>query len=348
MGCNLSVQCPGSDVRGKSVDDLAPLKAKKAQVMACTRFAAAYTLGPKIGEGAFSVVRRGTHVATGATVAVKCLDLKQVSAMDLVSIQREVSILKQLNHPHVIRCHAFFLEENCGYIVTDLMEGGDLFDRIVDKTVYTELEAKNVVRALLEAVAYCHDMHIVHRDLKPENILLSSRGDDAVIKIADFGLAKDDAYLTTMCGSPAYVAPEVLVSTKAPYDKAVDIWSIGVITYALLCGFLPFFDKNPAKMFRMIKAGAYAFPSPHWDLISPSAKAFVARMLVVVPSERASAHTLLQDAWFTTHAPQVYVPLTTAMTELRKLNSRRSLRSAILTVHTAMKLKQAISLPMQS
>ncbi|OQR91923.1 calcium/calmodulin dependent protein kinase [Achlya hypogyna] len=345
MGCNLSVLCPGSDVTAKSVDEIAPRK-KKAQVMSCSSFAAEYSLGPKIGEGAFSIVRRGTHIRSGAAVAIKCLDLAQVSASDLVSIRREVSILKQLQHPHVIRCHDFFLEASSGYIVTDLMEGGDLFDRIVEKTVYTELEAKNVVQALLEAIAYCHDMHIVHRDLKPENILLSSRDEAAVIKIADFGLAKDDAYLTTMCGSPAYVAPEVLVATKAPYDKAVDVWSIGVITYALLSGFLPFFDQNPATMFRKIKAGAFGFPSPHWDLVSPAAKAFVSRMLVVAPAARATARALLQDEWLTTtKAPQAYVPLTTTMTELRKLNSRRSLRSAILTVQSAVKLKQAISLP---
>ncbi|OQR93731.1 calcium/calmodulin-dependent protein kinase [Thraustotheca clavata] len=343
MGCTLtSMLCPGSDVSAKSVDELTPLK--RAQVAACPPLAAHYSLGPKIGEGAFSVVRKGVHLHSGDVVAIKCLDLKTISSAEMANILREVSILKQLNHPHVIRCHAFYLEDHFGYIVTDLMEGGDLFDRIVDKNVYTELEAKDVVKSLLSAVAYCHEMHIVHRDLKPENILLSSRDDNAVIKIADFGLAKDDAYLITMCGSPAYVAPEVLISTKSPYDKAVDIWSIGVITYALLCGYLPFYDKNPAKMFRQIKAGIFTFPSPHWDMISPAAKDFVSKMLVVMPAKRASASLLLEDEWITKTTLKC-VPLTKAMTELRKLNSRRSLRSSIIAVQSAIKLKNASSLP---
>ncbi|RHY26904.1 hypothetical protein DYB32_007169 [Aphanomyces invadans] len=281
MGCEWSFICPPDATGNAQKQSILRPKGVKAT------FGSQYQLGEKLGEGAFSVVRKCVHIASGTVYAAKCLDLRNISPQELQNIEREVNILQQLHHPNVISCNAFFLEATAGYIVTDLMEGGDLFDRIVEKSVYTEREAKDVVHAIVDAVAYCHAKHIVHRDLKPENILLSSHDDHtAVVKIADFGLAKDDSYLTTMCGSPAYVAPEVLLGERGLYNKAVDVWSIGVITFALLSGYLPFYDDNPSQMFKKIKKGVYTFESPYWDDISPSAKAFVKAALVVDPSKR--------------------------------------------------------------
>ncbi|ETV64936.1 CAMK protein kinase [Aphanomyces astaci] len=303
----------------------------KPKAIAIT-FGSQYHLGEKLGEGAFSVVRKCVHIGSGTAYAAKCLDLRNISLQDLHNIEREVKILQQLHHPNVISCKDYFLESTTGYIVTDLMEGGDLFDRIVEKSVYTEREAKDVVHAVVDAVAYCHAKRIVHRDLKPENILLSSHDDcTAVIKVADFGLAKDESYLTTMCGSPAYVAPEVLSGDRGLYNKAVDVWSVGVITFALLSGYLPFFDDNPSQMFKKIKHGVFSFESPYWDDISPCAKAFVKAALVVDPSKRATAEDLLRHSWMQT-ANDATVPLSSALSGLRTLSKRTSLKTAAKAV----------------
>ncbi|KAF0700301.1 Aste57867_9179 [Aphanomyces stellatus] len=350
MGCEWSSYlCPG----GTKEEDT-PLVKQHAPVVT---FSTQYHLGEKLGEGAFSIVRKATHIATGKVYAAKCLNLKHISAQEMQNIEREVCILKQLQHPNVISCKAYFLEVHAGYIVTDLMEGGDLFDRIVEKSVYTEKEAKDVMHAIVDAVAYCHAKHIVHRDLKPENILLSSHEDDALIKIADFGLAKDDEYLSTMCGSPAYVAPEVLSGDKGLYDKEVDIWSIGVITYALLCGYLPFYDDNPSVMFKKIKRGAFEFDAPHWDHVSVQAKSFVKMMLVVDPKQRyvvalddddqhdvpsASADDLLKHPWIQT-ANDATVPLSGAISGLRQLTKRHSLKSAAKAVQSTLHMKKLMS-----
>lgn len=168
------------------------------------------------------------------------------------------------------------------------MEGGELFDRIVDKSYYTEREARDLVLLLLEAIKYCHSYGIVHRDLKPENVLLSSKDDNASIKLADFGFAKkldlDSENLTTACGTPGYVAPEILKGSS--YGKTVDIWSIGVITFILLCGYPPFHHDNHNALFRLIKAGKFEFSSPYWDHISDEAKDLINQMLVVDPAKR--------------------------------------------------------------
>ncbi|RHY09232.1 hypothetical protein DYB25_005402, partial [Aphanomyces astaci] len=324
MGCEWSYLCPPSATEGPAKQALL-----KPKAIAIT-FGSQYHLGEKLGEGAFSVVRKCVHIGSGTAYAAKCLDLRNISPQDLRNIEREVKILQQLHHPNVISCKDYFLESTTGYIVTDLMEGGDLFDRIVEKSVYTEREAKDVVHAVVDAVAYCHAKRIVHRDLKPENILLSSHDDcTAVIKVADFGLAKDESYLTTMCGSPAYVAPEVLSGDRGLYNKAVDVWSVGVITFALLSGYLPFFDDNPSQMFKKIKHGAFSFESPYWDDISPCAKAFVKAALVVDPSMRYCTYSLLltcRDDSGT--ANDATVPLSSALSGLRTLSKRTSLKTA--------------------
>ncbi|KAG7386188.1 hypothetical protein PHYPSEUDO_000509 [Phytophthora pseudosyringae] len=294
-----------------------------------------YTLGKVIGSGTFSVVRIAVHKPTGQRYAIKCIKREGLVAEDIEALTTEVAILKQMNHPNIMILHDFFVEEKFYYLVTEFMEGGELFDRIVEKSYYNEREARDLVKLLLEAIKYCHDANIVHRDLKPENLLLTSKNDDASIKLADFGFAKriefDSEGLVTACGTPGYVAPEILEGK--PYGKTVDIWSIGVITYILLCGYPPFHDDNHNALFKKIKKGKFQFDSPYWDHVSDDAKDLISQMLVVDPEKRATVDQLLAHRWVT-GTEVATVQLTSALEELRRFNARRKFKAAVSTVST--------------
>ncbi|KAF0686227.1 Aste57867_21932 [Aphanomyces stellatus] len=326
MGCFLSTFC---DWRPKS-----------------ERFREQYNLGKKIGEGAFSVVRHATHKATQEEFAVKCYRKSRLSARDAEDIHYEVSILQQMHHPHIINLHAFYDEPEYYYMVMDLVQGGELFDRLVEKIHYSEKEARDVVKVVLEAINYCHHKGIVHRDLKPDNILLTSKGAEASIKIADFGFAKqtpeDSNTLLSSCGTPEYIAPEIVHNVfhkndKEPYGKAVDIWAIGVMTFFLLSGLTPFHSSNQTVMLRRIANADFQFLAPYWDDVSDEAKEFVARMLVVDPKKRATASELLADPWIVGH----HVPVEPLPDVLRRLQARHRLKMAISTVHTSVIINSA-------
>jgi len=178
--------------------------------------------------------------------------------------------------------------------------GGELFDRIVAKGHFSEPASADLVYKILDATQYLHSVGIVHRDLKPENLLLSDPSDQAEVKVADFGLAKilgaEGQMMATTCGTPGYVAPEVLKNKG--YDKQVDVWSIGVILYILLCGFPPFYEENTALLFEQIMRGQYDFPEPYWDPISAQAKDLVQHMLVVDPKKRYTTQQCMAHSWF--------------------------------------------------
>ncbi|CAK4618412.1 unnamed protein product [Aphanomyces euteiches] len=304
-------------------------------------FEANYTLGKKLGEGTFSVVKEGIQKSTGKKFAIKCIKKSGLSQEDLDALHEEIDILKKMDHPNIMSLYEVYTEAQYYYLVTEFMEGGELFDRIVEKTFYTEKEARDLVQVLLSAIKYCHDHNVVHRDLKPENLLLTSRKDDAYIKIGDFGFAKQDfnAGLTTACGTPGYVAPEILKGEA--YGKSVDIWSIGVITFILLCGYPPFHDENQKRLFTAIKLGQYKFESPYWDEVSVDAKDFISKMLVVNPDERYTADQLLQHVWVTGDQIST-VPLTKAIEELKKYNIRRKFKAAVRTVQVTTALSRAL------
>lgn len=303
-----------------------------------------YTLGKMIGSGTFSVVREAIHKPTGQKYAIKCIKREGLTAEDLEALKTEVAILKEMNHPNIMILHDFFQEEKYYYLVTEFMAGGELFDRIVEKSYYSEREARDLVKLLLEAIKYCHDSDIVHRDLKPENLLLTSKDDDASIKLADFGFAKkveiDGEGLVTACGTPGYVAPEILEGHS--YGKSVDIWSIGVITYILLCGYPPFHDDNHNALFRKIKKGKFQYDAPYWDHVSEEAKDLINKMLVVNPADRWNAGQLLDHKWIT-GAEVATVQLTSALEELRRFNARRKFRAAVNTVHATIALSKTFS-----
>jgi len=252
-----------------------------------------YVLGEEIGRGSFSTVRRGRNKKSGKDFAIKCIQKKFIK-MHL--LEREIKIMKKLKHDHILPLIEVFENKENIYLVLELVTGGELFDKIVERGNYSEKDASNIVRQILSAVQYLHSEGVVHRDLKPENLLCVDSAEKIHIYVADFGLSRvfqDREQLNTYCGSPEYVAPEVLACV--PYEKAVDLWSVGVITYILLTGFLPFYDKNHAVLFEKIQNVDY-----NWDdcpEVSPAAKHFIQHLLVKDPKKRYTAEIAMAHPW---------------------------------------------------
>jgi len=295
-----------------------------------------------LGSGAFSVVKLGVNLETGQKTAVKVVSKKKLSEEDYTSLLMEIEILSQLDHPHVIRLIETFDEGDNFYIVTDLVEGGELFDRIVSKAHYTEKEARDLIKSLLETLDYMHKTGVVHRDLKPENLLLCSESDDSDIKIADFGFAKRIVDLLpkeTACGTPGYVAPEILRGD--PYGAEVDIWSMGVICYVLLAGYPPFYDEDQKRLFKKIKEGRYHFHEDYWGNTSPAAINLIQMMLCVDQKKRWTASQLLQHPWIIEGDEELAKrDLTSSVTVMRKFNARRRLKSAATAIILANRMQK--------
>ncbi|KAK9302390.1 hypothetical protein QLX08_005636 [Tetragonisca angustula] len=261
-----------------------------------------YILKELLGTGAFSEVRLAeSKEKPGQMFAVKIIDKKALKGKE-DSLENEIRVLRRLTHPNIVQLLETFEDKHKVYLVMELVTGGELFDRIVEKGSYTEKDASGLIRQVLEAVAYMHDQGVVHRDLKPENLLYYSPEEDSKIMISDFGLSKmeDSGVMATACGTPGYVAPEVLA--QKPYGKAVDVWSIGVISYILLCGYPPFYDESDANLFAQILKGEFEFDSPYWDDISDSAKDFIHKLMCVNVEERYTCKQALAHPWISGNA----------------------------------------------
>ena len=258
-----------------------------------------YSLGEELGSGAMSVVRVGTHKKTGARFAVKCISKDPLDLEDEGSLLRECNIMQRLDHPHIVKLHGFFNEAKMFYLVMDLIQGGELFERITKKEYYSEKDARDLIQMLLETVNYLHEDGVVHRDLKPENLLCVSNDDDTTVKLCDFGFAdtcpRGQKELTQLCGTPGYCSPEIL--RRQPYGVEVDMWSAGVITYILLGGYPPFYDDDSEQLYESIKAGRYEFHDQFWAEISDEAKDFIRKLLTVDPDARMSAKAGLDHPW---------------------------------------------------
>lgn len=249
------------------------------------------------------MVKLAYSKAEGTKFALKCVDTRDPDPARAKELEEdtlnEVSILKGLNHPHIVKLYDVYRIPSMIYLVLEYVSGGELFDRIIDKQVYTEEEARDATRILISAISYLHSQNIVHRDLKPENILLLDKSDDSLITITDFGFAKYcgeyEENLNEFCGTPLYIAPEIL--RRDYYGQLVDMWSIGVIVYILLSGTPPFYDENENKQFDMIMKGEYEFPDDAWGNISSNAKNFVRSLLQVDPINRSNAQKALNHPW---------------------------------------------------
>jgi serine/threonine protein kinase len=262
-------------------------------------FSDKYNYGKPLGEGGFATVKEAIRKGTNEVFAVKIIKKKGLSAEELELLQREVHIMSKLDHPRIVRLVDVFEDQVDLLLVLELAKGGELFDRIIERGSFSEKQAAFVTRQVLEGVAYMHDHGIVHRDLKPENLLCVDK-DSESIKVADFGLSKEGDELRTACGSPGYVAPEIIAAKDGEtYDNTVDVWSIGVITYILLCGFPPFSASggNPNDYLNKVLKAQYDFPDPEWTDVSSTAKDFIKRILVPNPGMRPSAKKCLEHPW---------------------------------------------------
>uniref|UniRef100_A0A0D3EMR6 non-specific serine/threonine protein kinase n=1 Tax=Oryza barthii TaxID=65489 RepID=A0A0D3EMR6_9ORYZ len=265
----------------------------------CTRASllGRYEIGRTLGEGNFGKVKYARHLATGAHFAIKILDRNKILSLRFDDqIRREIGTLKLLKHPNVVRLHEVAASKTKIYMVLEYVNGGELFDKIAVKGKLSEHEGRRLFQQLIDGVSYCHDKGVYHRDLKPENVLVDRRGN---IKISDFGLSAlpqhlgNDGLLHTTCGSPNYIAPEVLQNRG--YDGSLsDIWSCGVILYVMLVGYLPFDDRNLVVLYQKIFKGDTQIPK--W--LSPSARDLLRRILEPNPMKRINIAGIKEHEWF--------------------------------------------------
>jgi len=303
-----------------------------------------YELHEKLGSGTFATVRRVVQKSDQSIQkALKITSLRNLKDEEVEALKNEVVILGKCSHANVVKLHESFITADKIYMVQDLLSGGELFDRIIEQTFFSEKEAAKVVSQIASALEYLHERDIVHRDLKPENLLLTDKSENYSVKIIDFGLAKQSKDLMSMpCGTPGYVAPEILKRRK--YHKEVDIWSLGVITYILLCGFPPFHDdgNNLKNLYKQIRAGKYSFPKKYWANISKEAILLIKKMLQVKPRNRISASKLLNDKWIKSTAPQITGNIDGLGSSLRKTRAITKLRKGVRIIMALQKLSKLL------
>ncbi|KAF3340491.1 CBL-interacting protein kinase 1 isoform X1 [Carex littledalei] len=260
-----------------------------------------YEMGRTVGEGNFGKVKYARNVITGQPFAIKILDRHKILSLNFHhQIKREIETLKLLNHPNVVRLHEVSASKTKIYMVLEYVNGGEMFDRIDIKGKLPEEEVRKLFQQLIDGVSYCHERGVYHRDLKPENVLTDTKG---TIKISDFGLSalpeNNDDLLHTTCGSPNYIAPEVLANRG--YDGSMsDIWSCGVILYVMLVGRLPFEDRNIVVLYQKISKGETKIPT--W--LSTGAQNLLKRILDPNPKTRIDMQGIKSDDWFMQH----YIP----------------------------------------
>lgn len=278
-----------------------------------------------------------------AKVAVKKMEKARLTDEDKAALAIEIQAMQLLSsHPSFVKLYESFDEEAHFYLVLEHIGGGELFDRIVEKEKYSEREAREVIIQMTKAIAFAHQAGVAHRDLKPENILLKERDDDTSIKIADLGFAKvvtpAQPLMTTPCGTPGYVAPEIL--SGKPYGLQADIWSLGVIFYILLCGYPPFQDDDQRALFEKIKGAKYDFDDEVWAHVSSDAKDLVSRILVADPGRRFKADDILRHPWITADASAISdVALAGTVAQLKRFNARRRLKKAMQGVRSTVRMK---------
>ncbi|XP_057308525.1 calcium/calmodulin-dependent protein kinase type IV-like [Hydractinia symbiolongicarpus] len=300
-----------------------------------------FDIGQEVGRGATSVVKIVTQKGTKDRFAMK----QMKKNVDKKIIRTEIGILLRLRHPNIIRLKEIFESETHLFLVLELVTGGELFDRIVEKGFYSEQDAALCVKQLCEAVGYLHDNDIVHRDLKPENLLYANESKDSPLKLADFGLSKmltTSSTMQTVCGTPGYCAPEVLLGKE--YGPAVDMWAVGVIAYIMLCGFEPFYDdRGDQAMFQKILKCDFEFVSPWWDEVSLNAKDLVSKLIVADPKKRLTAKQALEHPWVQGKGANIK-HMEKTQTKLKEFNAKRKIKAGAHVVIAATDLLRKIKL----
>uniref|UniRef100_A0A8C4RR01 Si:ch211-27e6.1 n=1 Tax=Erpetoichthys calabaricus TaxID=27687 RepID=A0A8C4RR01_ERPCA len=275
----------------------------------------------------FSRVVRVEHRATKQPFAIKIIETKAKEGREVC--ESELNVLRRVSHRNIIQLMEVFESHERVYMVMELATGGELFDRIIAKGSFTERDATRVLQMVLDSIKYLHSLGITHRDLKPENLLYYHPGVDSKILVTDFGLASSgnkagDWLMRTTCGTPEYIAPEILL--RKPYTNAVDAWALGVITYIMLSGSMPFEEENRTRLYRMILKGRYSFP---WPNVSNLAKDFITRLLTIDPNDRMTASQALKHPWIVTMAAS------SSMKNLHRSISQNLMRRASSRCHSS-------------
>lgn len=308
-----------------------------------------YKLGKTVGSGAFSVVKLAEEKETGKQWACKIMTLPKANATpkddenSREEIFYEIDILCRVDHESVMQLKEYYEEEDKVYIITELLTGGELLDAVIERGSYTEEDARQVFLRLIKGIQYLHSKNIVHRDLKLENLLLANKEDMTTIKIADFGLAKRsmNGYMETVCGTPQYVAPEVIKPVPGvTYGPECDLWSTGVVLFTILAGYPPFYNENTPALFRQIRKGAFSFDDPVWEDISDDAKDLIRKLLTVSPEDRITADQCLQHKWCRGAARKS--KLLSGTQRNLQTHFRAKLRHAVQTVIAANKIKNLL------
>mmetsp|Transcript_12129 Transcript_12129/g.16529 ORF Transcript_12129/g.16529 Transcript_12129/m.16529 type:complete len:521 (+) Transcript_12129:221-1783(+) len=295
-----------------------------------------FTLGKELGRGQFGITHLCTDKETKESFACKSISKQRkiITKEDAEDVRREVAIMYHLQgHPNIVNLKAAYEDKNNVHLVMEICNGGELFDRIVEKGHYSEKQAAGVFRTIVKVVAQCHALGVMHRDLKPENFLLSDKSDKALLKATDFGLSvffKPNQVFRDVVGSAYYVAPEVL---KKSYGPEADAWSAGVILYILLCGVPPFWHETEPGIFEAVKKGKYDLTSKPWDRISKGAKDCVQRLLVINPKQRMTAQEALNHPWVREDGDAPDNPLDdTVLARLKKFSGMNRLKKMALNV----------------
>ncbi|KAI4793462.1 Ca/Cm-dependent protein kinase B [Aureobasidium sp. EXF-8845] len=321
----------------------APETMSQTQIRPCR-----YKTGKTLGAGSYSVVKECVHIDTGRYYAAKVINKRLMAGREHI-VRNEIAVLRRVStgHQNILTLVDYFETMNNLYLVTNLALGGGLFDRIYRKGSYYESDAADLIRATLSAVAYLHEQGIVHRDLKPENLLFRTPEDNADLVVADFGLSRimdEEQFhvLTTTCGTPGYMAPEIF--NKSGHGKPVDVWAIGVITYFILCGYTPFDRDSSLEEMQAILVADYSFTPPEcWCGVSLSARAFVKRCLTIDPTKRMTSHEALSHEWIASPAHNRSTKDLLPTIE-KNLKARRTLHKAIDTVRAINQLRASGSM----
>ncbi|GMI26681.1 hypothetical protein TrCOL_g4214 [Triparma columacea] len=304
-----------------------------------------YTFGRTLGKGSFATVKIATCKADKSKWAVKIIDKHALNDEDKSALQIECDTMMKVDHNNIVRLKEVYDNKSKFHMILEICAGGELFDRIVEVEHYTENEARHAFSQMTEAVGHCHKLNIVHRDLKPENLLYEGPAPNMNLKLADFGLAQivtPMKHLHTACGTPGYVAPEILKGKE--YGAEVDMWSLGVILYILICGFPPFYEEHTPELFKIIKRGEYDFPEPYWDDVSEAAKDLIRKLLVVDPKKRYTAAQVFEHPWMASeNKTKEGNPLVHFTGNMKKYNAKRKFKGAIEGVMMANMMKRIMN-----
>lgn len=297
-----------------------------------------YTFMEVLGSGSFGSVKKAVRISDGKLLAIKIIPKSKVqNHFDMV--KDEVGVLVNLNHPNIIGYYDSFESRDKFYLVFELATGGELFERLFERGKFSEKDAVQIIKSVLDGLEYLHEHDIVHRDMKPENLLFKTLESDSDLVICDFGIAKTSSQtsaLETVCGSPGYVAPEVL--TQKGYGSAIDMWAVGVITYTLLCGYQPFQAEDQVELIDEITHARYDFHERYWRNISMEGKDFIRALLTLDDKKRLTATQAKQHKWMTSNDIQDIDILETVR---ENFNPRRTLKSAVSAVRAMNRLKTA-------